>query len=67
MKATKGYNKKTKCNFLTVAADATVGPTIKVKTLDNATFLFQWLEFLKAGNLGTNGVMQAADDATGYF
>lgn len=50
-----------------VAEDATVGPTFSIKSLDNATFLLQWVEYLNVSHLGTHGVMAITDDAASFY
>lgn len=67
MTVTKGFNHKTKCNFIMTAADATVAPTFSVKTLTDTKIILQWIEWNKVADLGTNGVMAATDTSTGFF
>lgn len=62
-----GFDKMTKCNFLLTAADATIGPTFKVKSMDITTYLLQWIEFKAVADLGSNGILSTTDDAASFF
>lgn len=63
----KGYSKKNKCNFVLEVADASTAPTFKISKMDNGTFIFQWIEFLKVDHLGTSGVLATTDSAANYW
>lgn len=52
---------------MVVVADATTGPTFKVSKIDNATFLFQWIEWLKIGDIPTSGKLATTDTSASFF
>lgn len=52
---------------MVVVADATTGPTFKVSKIDNATFFFQWIEWLKIGDIPTSGKLATTDTNASYF
>jgi len=61
LKATKGFNGKTKCQWQIVAEDNSIGPTIKITKSDALDYNLHWIEWGDKGLFSTDGVLPATE------